>query len=520
VAFAVFAAAGGLLWRAFWPSPATTPGEALPTAKLNFLSRSPDFPEGPYAEMTFDGRTIGGQAESFEWRIPGGVTIFDASGPEFRDPLPVATEIVLDVAGDADSVTGRIAAVQPRSDYPWESVGDLDLSGGTAELHLDPGSYMLAFTVTWPQGSPTFWFPVEVMEAVAPMHDGILIRTSTGSLDGATPEAILAFGHERQRAAVTGYCRPVSGCVLQDVDHPAPLAVPIGTPIEVSGSLSSASLTLDPYRDSDAERVKLGAPPASLPSVTGRYVLQVEAAWEGGIEATFAFSLELVPSTGVTETDTPADGVEFTISDGLPGAILRSGVAEQIGITGEPWIVSDPYDGHAFPDVTVRDFPYLIQVRPGSPFTVSPSASLDGYTWWPQLPRDSDEGQIVPSQLGPQVFFLRVTLTDGRAFDVAFGMEVTESPNPEGVRLKDLLGCWPQRPFEFSRKVVLEPAGSSFIEVNVDGVRSADGVAPLHGDLERGWGPWIVSRDGVAIAWVDYRSLSGVACEGSGIAGA
>jgi hypothetical protein len=254
--------------------------------------------------------------------------------------------------------------------------------------------------------------------------------------------------------------------------------------------------------------------------VTALVAFAVFAAAGGFLWRAFWPSPATTPSTGVTETDTPADGVEFTISDGLLGAILRSGGVEQIGITGEPWIVSDPYDGHAVPDVTVRDFPYLIQVRPGSPFTVSAPESLDGYTWWPQLPRDADGGQIVPSRLGPQVFFLRVTLTDGRAFDVAFGIEVTESPNPEGIRPNDLLGCWPPRPFEFSRKVVLEPAGSSFIEVNVDGVRPADGVAPLHGDLERGWGPWLVSREGVTIAWIDYRSLGGVACEGSGIAGA
>jgi hypothetical protein len=249
--------------------------------------------------------------------------------------------------------------------------------------------------------------------------------------------------------------------------------------------------------------------------VTGRYVLQVEAAWEGGIKATFAFSLELVRSTGFTETDR----VEFTISEGLPGAVLRVGGAEQVGITGEPWTVSDPYDGHAFPEVAVRDFPYLIQVRPGSPFTVSAPESLDGYTWWPQLPRDSDGGQIVPSRPGPQVFFLRVGLREGEGFDVAFGIDVTESPDPEGVRLNDLLGCWPQRRFEFSEKVVLEPAGSSFIEVNIAGIRSADAVAPLGGEVERGWGPWLVFRDAVTIAWIDYRSLAGVACEGSGIGG-
>ncbi|MEO8292698.1 MAG: hypothetical protein ABI635_06125 [Actinomycetota bacterium] len=67
----------------------------------------------------------------------------------------------------------------------------------------------------------------------------------------------------------------------------------------------------------------------------------------------------------------------------------------------------------------------------------------------------------------------------------------------------------------------LEPAGSAYLRVNLSGIRDDD-VIERAGYLEgRGdEGPWRVVRDGQVIAQVDYPSLVGITCRGSGITGA
>lgn len=69
-----------------------------------------------------------------------------------------------------------------------------------------------------------------------------------------------------------------------------------------------------------------------------------------------------------------------------------------------------------------------------------------------------------------------------------------------------------------SPHMVVLPSGSAFIS-NVGGVKPSDNVVHV-GPSGSDSGLWHIVRDGAVIAVVDYDTLDGVACAGSGIAGA
>ncbi len=73
----------------------------------------------------------------------------------------------------------------------------------------------------------------------------------------------------------------------------------------------------------------------------------------------------------------------------------------------------------------VDDFRILVSVPAGTPFSIRPFDELDGYTWaWSSVrPREGSE-MAVPTDPGPRVFFLRISLRNGTEFDVAFGVDV------------------------------------------------------------------------------------------------
>jgi hypothetical protein len=91
------------------------------------------------------------------------------------------------------------------------------------------------------------------------------------------------------------------------------------------------------------------------------------------------------------------------------------------------------------------------------------------------------------------------------------------TPLPDGAA--DVLACVPDAHVVFGGPwAVDQPFGETFIRVNLGGLRSDDDLAYVGPGAVSG--PWHVIRDGAVIAVVDYDSLDGVACAGSGIAGA
>ena len=108
-------------------------------------------------------------------------------------------------------------------------------------------------------------------------------------------------------------------------------------------------------------------------------------------------------------------------------------------------------------------------------------------------------------------------VTRDTVVDLLIATEIT--PLPEGAA--DALDCPSddREPFG-GPKLRITPGGSAYIVGNIGGVELSDDVVQVtFGDRE--WdGVWHVIRDGRVIAVVDFDSLDGVACAGSGVAGA
>jgi len=89
------------------------------------------------------------------------------------------------------------------------------------------------------------------------------------------------------------------------------------------------------------------------------------------------------------------------------------------------------------------------------------------------------------------------------------------TPLPAGAT--DALDCPPGAFVSFgSPHMVVTPGGSAYI-MNTSGIGKFDNVVSVD---PNGEGLWHVVRNGSVIAVVDYQTLDGVACAGSGVAGA
>jgi hypothetical protein len=95
----------------------------------------------------------------------------------------------------------------------------------------------------------------------------------------------------------------------------------------------------------------------------------------------------------------------------------------------------------------------------------------------------------------------------------------TVTPLPAGAA--DALDCDPlhREAFGGPRARVL-PGDSAYIHGNLPGITSRDDVVQVTFEDEPWMGLWHVIRDGSVVAVVDYGSLDGEACQGSGVAGA
>jgi hypothetical protein len=139
------------------------------------------------------------------------------------------------------------------------------------------------------------------------------------------------------------------------------------------------------------------------------------------------------------------------------------------------------------------------------------------------IPADPNEEIVVPAHPGPVVLDCRSSIGDG--IDDPFLSHSADDlhlQDPQGFFVPDGLDCdnADQVPIVPPRTMLL-PAGEAAIRANLSGIRDGD-VVERAGYLEgRGdEGPWRIVRDGSVIARVEYGSLEGVTCRGSGITGA
>jgi len=124
---------------------------------------------------------------------------------------------------------------------------------------------------------------------------------------------------------------------------------------------------------------------------------------------------------------------------------------------------------------------------------------------------------------GTRIAWLRIGAAGRGSVVLASATCAGEGLSPSVTTPASMLGCSPGEGIAFSHEgPSLMPAGEAFIRANVVGVLPSDAVDRLEavtGVLKPRSGPWIIERDGSIVAWVDYETLSGVACRGSGIEG-
>lgn len=318
-----------------------------------------------------------------------------------------------------------------------------------------------------------------------------------------------------------------------------------------------------------------------LPSETGRYVLEFTATWPQGAR-TFYFPVEVVtpsPTPGVT-TEPSGEGVAVFLVNRDPLRVtLTWGDQVETGSIDKTWTpTSDPNDSVP---VEATDFIFFsdpIVLPPDTLLRVE--GDLNGWSlfpqhgdemrspvqsgpvvltlrgWWSQLSFDASFGLIVAEPgatvpvpdvvgLGDQQSIQALSAA-GLDWDLVFRdvpgdqwKAATSDPAPgtpvaPGSRVvvtivsrvaplpagaTDPLACTADEQVVFgSPHMVTTPAGAAFI-ANVGGIRTADNVTHVGPDSTFD-GLWHIVRDGAVIAVVDYGNLDGVACAGSGIAGA
>jgi hypothetical protein len=475
VAFALFAVALAFAARAFRQPTATSASAPDPEAVVFTFSSE----KGPEATLQFEGATIAGNGSSFNWTENGGTGIADTFGTElqFRNwvVLPAGSQIQID--GSADTVKGWVD--QPAEDDEQPShLYDLPRGGG--RVPQDPGRYILEFSASWPQGGRTFYFPIK---AVA----GDVGASLTLGAD-PDPAASLAYAGAIAPMETGPYCwgnGQSPTCTDGDAgpfNKDQYLQIPAGTPLNVYPSQEVESSSVALYIGDDPSNQTGPAVSVGNFDEPGSYILILIAKWQQA-EVRFYFPVHVIAadqgSTAPAPTETPsADPSRSpvpTISP-TPGDVSTIALPDVVGL-GDQAAMLQLTDAGFHVEPLFRDVPGDV---------------------WKVVSTDPAAGTIVDQ---------------GSIVTLTIVSRVT--PLPPGAT--DALDCDSSAFVAFgSPHMVVTPGGAAFV-MNTGGIKGGDDVAPVD---PNGEGLWHVVRDGSVIAVVDYQTLDGVACAGSGVAGA
>jgi hypothetical protein len=465
VAFAVFGGAIALAWGAFGRSGGGTtiaePGPPQEAAVFTFLAHPTDGGAFPTGTMVSGDVTIEAFGTSFCWDFGGGPMCADTAAPEFADAdfgsVPAGTPIAIE--GDAKSVEGHVEAA---GSYPFDRVGPLATSGASAALPTEAGRYIIEFDVTWSQGERSFFFPIRIVHASSP-DPSILVATMSAPADGTVPGLTLTYGDTSKEFFAQGGAWP-GFSAYDDSRQVFPVAIATGTSLRIEGNARDwvVDVELDDATESqdfgstDGDPIPLGGP--------GDYLVTFKGVWA---EGTVAFPVRIM----VRDTATPPSPNE-------PSTPSSGTLPDLVGMT----------DQNAMKTLDELGLTWVLAFR-----------AVDG-AQWRVVEMDPPAGSAI---------------TKGLEVRLVVATEIT--PLPAGA--EDILACPAVDHVAFGGPhVVVLPAGEAFIRGNTGGIERTDDVTQISSDGSSEL--WQVIRDGAVIAIVDYRTLDGVACAGSGVAGA
>ncbi len=294
-------------------------------------------------------------------------------------------------------------------------------------------------------------------------RDAVTLRLRGGD----HPSSQLRYGDQTADPQTGSYCWASSGAQMcaDTALHPfragSFIRVPVGTALTVDADTERVTLGLAQGDDpaSFLRRTRLVRPAGDAFDQTGRWLLVVDVSWEqGGVQ--FFFPIVV---TGPANPPISASMVE---------------VPDLIGL-GDQGALESLFDRGLHPLVAYREV-----------------GSVEN---WHVATQEPAAGSLVDPKTEVRLVIATPRIT----------------PLPAGA--EDGLTCPASDRVAFGGpRTVILPAGEAFVRGNTGGIERSDQVvqASAGSDL------WHVVRDGAVIAVVDYRTLDGVACAGSGVGGA
>jgi hypothetical protein len=457
VAFAVFGGAIALAWGAFGRQSSPVAGIAGNGAVTIELRGG----VRPTAHLRFGDATVEPQVGSYCWTSQSsGVcvdTVVRAFAPDEFVSIPTGTSIVVD--SDTDHVDlASLPGNDPIADVPMRPLGDTFDEGGRI---------VVTATASWPQGDVQFFFAVDVVSPdTAPAIPDVLIATLEAPSDGSVPGLTLTYGDTSKDFFAQGGAWPG----FEGYDGPRqvfPVAVAPGTSLRIEGNAHNwvVDIKLGGAADSRDFGPNDGlAMPLEEP---GDYLVTFKGVWA---EGTVAFPVEVMVrdvavSASPNEPSTPSPAATLPDLVGMTDQEAMLGL-DALGLT---WVVAyRAVDG---------DLWQVVEMDPpaGSSVTIGGAVHLIVATEITPLPAGAEDALVCPS-----------------AEHVVIG----------------------------GPSMFIEPGGEAYIRGNTTGVRLRDEIVQVTFTDQEWHGLWHVIRDGEVVAVVDWDTLDGVACAGSGVGAA
>lgn len=319
VAVVVFVAAGTFAWQAFQPEGGDH-GDLLDTqvstqqVSIDLSVAERDGYTYPTASMEVGGSSIQGGVTSYGWDG----AIRDTANPKFsaEDFVPITLPAEVAFVGDALDASVKLHPADDASADPFWIGDGIDIGW----MHDQPlpmpsvmGRSVIEVRAKWPQGNPSFYFPVEfVDEAQSTGSQAVLAFVAKNAPDGT-----LSVDDEEQSGTRSEYdwCDGSGGCVngIADFASYPPVSkfieMPGGSLIELKGAVVSMKAQ---FRTMDGGRASATfEDPIVLvaPSEPGRYALETHVALDGDNgahgSATFWFGVDVVPIAPPTASPDP-----------------------------------------------------------------------------------------------------------------------------------------------------------------------------------------------------------------------
>jgi len=359
--------------------------------------------------------------------------------------------------------------------------------------------------------------PLPETLAPAPGSSGTVVVDIRGrsSEEGNDPGATARYGDQEVRMCPDHWTlvNPdgTEETIIFDCGQSDVFQAPVGTPIEVTGDFATLSVSAGVTGN------RLPGTGETVPPLEPGTIITLayEVTWDDGSEASFWLLLTVQD----TEPTTEDPGIIVWIyglgerSTDVPIITMTYGDETKRGCTvGFEWTLPDGTrideaagGGGSLPSCSQDP---LFRVPPGIPITVEvPTASEVFVT-----------RTTTPFYAGLDGFGASVRWHGGGEGDFTVAFDVEAAADPDEIELDCASGD--RIPFAPPKGARILPGGSAYVRGNMLGVLPHDVVEQMtrvpNGESE--WdGVWQIVRDGSVVAAIDFPSLGGVACRGSGI---